>query len=437
MAAVLKEHPESEFGAPALKRHKRRRTNAYNPRKQFKRPRIAASKQGQAVHPREAGTSSDLPQSKAQQPVKNTTFGGEQHSSSQLEHLPAVVARYELGTNRRMRRDHPELLQYHHSLRDPDEPPIPRCLPTHAFLCKRFVMKERAGWKLPVHTCGKGHRKHTLKHAMLSSAVLEDRSHWPKFAIKGQNEVVGAILSDLLAPQPFLRASKPDSFSTSENDATENEECKQFHSSSAYLQRDGGPQRQHDADTAKVSSDFQAYIRRCCVPDGRFLISSWLVDTKHPTHTTTLVSPCLLDVSHPEGSFSETELPDNTNVMQEAVQNDQEDSRAKEGSGAEVGNDTKEGMSVKGDSGVVPGGVVAVIAVHPAAERVSEELLVRVCSGKAEVVNQASSGPPSEAVWRLTGLCAEQVVQRAFAFEFQQQSLDPEHEETLFHALVR
>ena len=414
MAAVLKEHPDTEFGAPALKRHKRRRTNAYNRRKQFKRSRNGASKQEMAMHAVPTAAvcpSSDLPSSsKAQQPAGTLQNGCEQDSNKKLKYSPDLIARYELGTNRRMRRDSPDLQEYHNDLKALlSTESIPRCLPSHAFLCTRFVMGERAGWKVPVHACGKGHRKHKLKHAMLSAAVLNDRSHWPSLRIHGQSQAVGAVLSELLAPHPFLSTGSKALCSTSAIDGAENEQfsplpCSRYLNSAAISQL-------HDSETAKLPDDLQAHIRACCASDRSFRASAWLLDTKQPTQTA-LISPCVLDISHPPATTSVPE-PHSTVQLQSEGPKDWESCRQ-----------------------AATGGAVAVLSVHPAAEEAARRVLVRACNGGGGMAAAVATGGPQGAVWTLTGRHAERVVQTAFSVALPQQAVEAEQAELLFKALV-
>jgi hypothetical protein len=425
MAELLKEQHDREFGAPALKRHKRRRSNAHNRRQQFKRPRVVEFKQDQAVNvpPRAGCTTPDLPP-KAQQPGKSTMVQAEKETSSEIEHGTNAATRYSLGTNRRMRRDKPELLQHHSSLKATPESAAPHSLPTHAFLCKRFVMEHRAGWKIPVHACGKGHRKHSLKHAMLSAAVLEERSHWPTFVMSGPAEEVASILLDLIAPETCLWGSEMIKINATSGSAMDDVPDLQ-HGSTLALQHEDMPQQQAASAGAKVLShiqDFQGYVMSCCNSPGSFLLRACIVDNKRPAQSSCIISPCLLDISHPDSSLHGAKPVGSLSEMHDDAHNQ------------------LEGCNDAHACSVAHANATARLSVHPAAETAVQELSSRLQGGKESkvtLVKECEDHPP-QAVWLLKGLCVQQVAQRAFAVAALQQALDAEqHQNSVLHALVR
>lgn len=238
VCAVLKAHPGLEFGAPALKRFKRRRANAHSPYVRFKRPRAnphAASVQLSAVDALHADA--DLP--------------GTVGSSDQVVSRADAERRYQRGTNRRMRRNKPELAACHRMKSARTSSSAPRAT-TDTWLGKRFVMASRMGNNVPIHAHGKGMRRQSLAQAMLGQAVLHDISHWHTAAVRGPASLIAAFLSKHLHCQPHQTANQ---------------------TSSSPL---------HGLDEQDVLE--------CCIAGG-YTIDAWLVDSEGQS-----LGPCIAEV---------------------------------------------------------------------------------------------------------------------------------------------
>ena len=249
---------------------------------------------------------------------------------------------------------------------------------------------------------------------MLSAAVIEDRSHWPSFRITGPNEAVGAVLSKLLAPQPFKRAGISTPCSTAAHDGAPNEECSPLPSAS-YLQHSASNRGHHVSQTSEVPRDFQAHIQTCCcASEGTFHVSAWLLDVKQTTQTA-LVSPCIIEISHFTNTARSPVLP----------------------GGADSGNARPSDPSDQASPiEVAPGGVTAVLTVDPAAEEAARRLLKSAGTCDVEILAPVATGAPQEALWKITGRHAERIVQTAFLVTFPRQTTEP-HQELLLTALVR
>lgn len=189
VSAVLRDHPGLEFGAPALKRFKRRRANAHSPYVRFKRPRVSSHASSAPLE------SADLPHRDALE------------LRAPSEGMSHAERRYRLGTNRRMRRNKPELAVFHKSESTGHSASVSEA--ATQWLAKRFVMGSRMGDNVPIHAHGKGSRKQSLSRAMLSQAVLYDVSHWRTSVIHGPASLITTFLTNHLQSTPAFTTYQP------------------------------------------------------------------------------------------------------------------------------------------------------------------------------------------------------------------------------------
>eukprot|EP00892_Ulva_mutabilis_P000152 jgi/Ulvmu1/10137/UM006_0091.1 len=197
VAAVLKASPEFEFGAPALKRFKRRRANAHTPYNRFKRPRRAKpSAAAPCTSAGARGTDAGLTETATR--------------SDQAADASYAARRYHQGTNRRMRRQKPELAAYHAEQHSSQAGIVPggagqqTALAKHRWLAKRFVMAPAAGSPtiMPMHAHGKGRRTYSLRRAVTGGAVLRDISHWASIHVHASPARIAGFLHQHLQQSP-------------------------------------------------------------------------------------------------------------------------------------------------------------------------------------------------------------------------------------------
>lgn len=255
MFAVIKAAPGLEFGAPALKRFKRRRANAHSPYSRFRRPRICNVSAGAL------DTLTDAPEEKTSLPLA---------SASADDDTADAARRYQQGTNRRMRRNKPELA-FIHSLQHKSKAELvcgaadrpESSLAKQRWLAKRFVMASSSEAVVPVHAHGKGKRRQCLFRAVRGGAVLRDISHWPVTRLCG----APPALTNFLLKHLHISHSQ------------DVHPCKDL------------PQQTLNQQT----------LIKCC-RSGGYIIECWLVDSR-----ANLLGPCIAEFHIPEAANSSKE----------------------------------------------------------------------------------------------------------------------------------
>jgi hypothetical protein len=361
LAQVLTEHPDFRFGAPALARHKRRRANAYNRRRRFKRPRVhGATERGEAVGADgHQYTQARGPSTSASIAARDTATHAESHAKA--------------FTNRRMRRGRSK----RSAQLKPLELAQPQRLPTHDFLCTRFVMDESYGWKLPKFACGKGHRCKALNRALRQGAVLHDISYWISYTLKADKATLAAALEFIMVPDAVLGsdlvpAQRSPSETTPQRGAATEEATgtEEATSSPSALSK-----RSNEATASQES--FKACIRSCFERPGASFCEAWLVQEPPEPGMTAIVSPALLELRVPP---VDTASDSNTQVLPSGVATD--------------------------GYAACPA-ATATLTVHPAAQQQAFKVLQRLAGCEVSTGGHLAR-------WWLTGGAAAAVAQRTF-----------------------